>query len=112
MNAEIKSLHRKLAAETLRADEGWRRYEAANKARNAAEAELARRPLFQANDAHRFVIVASMLSAAYYAARIEITDPVHLALHRIVAEEPPTVPAPEYWRKAIDRAVTEAGGAK
>lgn len=33
--AEIKELHLKLAAETLRADAGWSRYESANADRNA-----------------------------------------------------------------------------
>lgn len=36
-------MHRKLAAETLRADQGWARYEAANRAKNALEATLSAR---------------------------------------------------------------------
>lgn len=34
-------MHRKLAAETLRADQGWARYEAANRAKNDLEKKLA-----------------------------------------------------------------------
>lgn len=41
---EILTLHRKLAAETLRADQGWQRYESANADRNALRAALATRP--------------------------------------------------------------------
>lgn len=36
-------MHRKLAAEVLRADQGWARYEAANRAKNALEVTLAAR---------------------------------------------------------------------
>lgn len=39
---ELIALHAKLAGETLRADQGWQRYEAANEARNRAEEECAR----------------------------------------------------------------------
>jgi hypothetical protein len=35
----IRQLHRELAAERLRADEGWCRYEAANRARNKLREE-------------------------------------------------------------------------
>jgi DNA-binding transcriptional regulator YdaS (Cro superfamily) len=38
---EILALHRQLAAETLRADQGWQRYESANADRNALRAEIA-----------------------------------------------------------------------
>ena len=38
---DVPTLHRKLAGETLRADQGWARYKAANAARNAAEAAFA-----------------------------------------------------------------------
>tara|TARA_Y100000296_G_scaffold80523_1_gene106221 strand:- start:34975 stop:35463 length:489 start_codon:yes stop_codon:yes gene_type:complete len=37
---EVVALHAKLAGVTLRADQGWQRYEAANKARIKAESEL------------------------------------------------------------------------
>lgn len=40
-NEEILSLHRQLAAEKLRADQGWQRYESANADRNALRAEKA-----------------------------------------------------------------------
>lgn len=39
---EIKALHAKLAGETLRADQGWQRYEVANTARLNADAALAK----------------------------------------------------------------------
>lgn len=39
--AEILALHRKLASERLRADQGWSRYEGANCDRNSARNELA-----------------------------------------------------------------------
>ncbi|MFJ3047027.1 hypothetical protein ACIPEN_14445 [Herbaspirillum chlorophenolicum] len=39
---EIKVLHTKLAGETLRADQGWTRYEAANTARLNSDAALAK----------------------------------------------------------------------
>ena len=39
---EISALHAKLAGETLRADQGWQRYEAANKARINADALLSK----------------------------------------------------------------------
>lgn len=39
--AEILALHRKLASERLRADQGWSRYEGANRDRNSARNELA-----------------------------------------------------------------------
>ena len=39
---ELIALHAKLAGETLRADQGWQRYEAANNARNNAELALSR----------------------------------------------------------------------
>lgn len=38
---EVLALHRKLAAETLRADQGWQRYEEANQDRNSLRAERA-----------------------------------------------------------------------
>lgn len=38
-DVEILALHRKFAAETLRADQGWARYEQANKSRMALEME-------------------------------------------------------------------------
>lgn len=41
LQEEILALHRKLAGETLRADQGWQRYESANKRANAAEAKIA-----------------------------------------------------------------------
>jgi hypothetical protein len=37
---EINALHRRLAAETLRADQGWQRYEAANADRNTLRAAI------------------------------------------------------------------------
>lgn len=39
---EISALNAKLAGETLRADQGWQRYEAANKARINADALLSK----------------------------------------------------------------------
>lgn len=39
LDEETKRLHRELAAERLRADQGWQRYEAANAAKNALEME-------------------------------------------------------------------------
>jgi hypothetical protein len=42
--AENARLHRQLAAETLRADQGWQRYESANADRNALRAERANTP--------------------------------------------------------------------
>lgn len=39
--AEILSLHRQLAAEKLRADQGWQRYESANRSRQVTENQLA-----------------------------------------------------------------------
>lgn len=38
---EVLALHRKLAAETLRADQGWQRYEEANRDRNSLRADMA-----------------------------------------------------------------------
>lgn len=38
---EIKRLHLKLAGETLRADQGWERYEAANRSHMACLNDLA-----------------------------------------------------------------------
>ncbi|GGX99018.1 hypothetical protein GJV26_15925 [Massilia dura] len=40
-NAEVLELHRRLAAEKLRADQGWQRYEAANADRNSLRASMA-----------------------------------------------------------------------
>lgn len=40
LEQDAKHLHVKLAGETLRADQGWERYEAANKSRNALEAAM------------------------------------------------------------------------
>lgn len=40
LETEIKRLHIKLAGETLRADQGWQRYEAANQSRKNLEAQL------------------------------------------------------------------------
>jgi hypothetical protein len=42
LKEEILDLHRQLAAETLRANQGWERYESANADRNALRAELVR----------------------------------------------------------------------
>ena len=41
LDEESKRLHRELAAERLRADQGWQRYEAANRAKNDLKAEKA-----------------------------------------------------------------------
>jgi hypothetical protein len=41
LNEEILALHRRLAAETLRADQGWDRYENANKDRNYLRSRIA-----------------------------------------------------------------------
>ena len=41
LGAEDLAMHRKLAAETLRADQGWARYEAANRAKNDLQREKA-----------------------------------------------------------------------
>lgn len=41
LEEEILRLHRELAGERLRADQGWQRYEAANKDRNTLRVEKA-----------------------------------------------------------------------
>lgn len=71
------------------------------------------RPMFQANDAERFVILARFICQS----RAEIDDPkdpLMAAMVRIFAEEDEDVPAPgiDHIRGIIDRAVIEAGGAR
>lgn len=49
-NAEILTLHRQLAGETLRANQGWDRWDGANKRANTAEAKIAE----EKQDAERY----------------------------------------------------------
>ena len=68
-NEEILRLHRQLAGEKLRADDGWARYEAANRLHNATERQLeeANRSINELNkrlsdlqEAHSFALISAL----------------------------------------------------
>lgn len=105
--AEHLATHRKLAAETLRADQGWQRYEEANADRNAlraARAILAAQPAAAAPDAQpdawmtedERVVHASTMAGAKKdgGALLSSMRPFNIALYRHAAAQPEAKDAP------------------
>lgn len=105
--AEHLATHRKLAAETLRADQGWQRYEEANADRNAlraARAILAAQPAAAAPDAQpdawmtedERVVHASTMAGAKKdgGALLSSMRPFNIALYRHAAAQPEAKAAP------------------
>lgn len=72
------------------------------------------RPMFKANDAERFVILATFVAKLAAAEDpIRFADPLMQKISDIYRDSGTEIPANvEEWRALIDRAVTEVGGAK